>query len=147
VNEELRAELIGRADRDQAARQSLPPGHGYADYERIVAPVDTANTAWLRAIVAEDGWPGETLHERRTALGLEPEQVNRARIMAAEGLPAGVPGMPRPPRPEATISFNARSRALGLARLAGWPAGSTRSVLPGWSCGAGGTRTGNRSPR
>ena len=28
------------------------------------------------------------LDERRTALGLEPEQVNRARIMAAEGLAA-----------------------------------------------------------
>lgn len=173
MNEELRAELIERADRDQAARQSLPPGHGYADYERIVAPVDAANAAWLRAIVAEHGWPGETLvgpsaahaawllvqhaphdfqeeclplledavaradasprdlayltdrvlmfrdepqiygtqyvirdgrvtlwtvrdagrlDERRTALGLEPEQVNRARIMAAEGLPAGDAG-------------------------------------------------------
>jgi len=169
VNEELRAELIERADRDQAARQSLPPGHELADYERIVSPVDAANTAWLREIVATHGWPGGTLvgpaaahaawllvqhapydfqveclplledavargdasprdlayltdrvlmfrgepqvygtqyqvrdgqltlwtvrdadglDERRTALGLEPEQVNRARIMAAEGLAA-----------------------------------------------------------
>jgi hypothetical protein len=178
VNEELRAELVERADRDQAARQSLPPGHEFADYERIVSPVDAANTAWLREIVATHGWPGGTLvgpaaahaawllvqhaphdfqeqclplledavargdaaprdlayltdrvlmfrgepqvygtqyqvrdgqltlwtvrdadglHERRTALGLEREQVNRARIMAAEGTgddppaPAGNP--------------------------------------------------------
>jgi hypothetical protein len=40
-----------------------------------------------------------------------------------------------------------RRLTRALATLAGWPAGSTRSARPGWSCGAGGTRTGRRSPR
>jgi hypothetical protein len=167
VNNELRAELLERADRDQAARRSLPPGHALEQWEQIVEPVDRANTARLREIVAEHGWPGcrlvgeEAAHaawllaqhapqqfqeqclplledavaqgdaspadlaylrdrvlmqrgepqicgtqyvirdgvltlwtvqdpagldERRAALGLEPEAVNRAHLLAAEGL-------------------------------------------------------------
>ncbi len=61
VNDELWAELLERADRDQAARGSLPPGHGMEQWERIVEPVDRANTARLREIVAEHGWPGRRL--------------------------------------------------------------------------------------
>lgn len=167
MNNELRAELLERAARDQAARRSLPPDHGIEQWDKIVSPVDRANTARMREIVAEHGWPGhalagsdsahaawllvqhapaefqeqclpllkeaaargdasardlayltdrvlmfrgepqvygtqylvtdgslrlwdvcdpETLDQRRSALGLEPEAVNRARIMAAEGL-------------------------------------------------------------
>jgi hypothetical protein len=67
VNDELRAELLGRADRDQAARRSLPPGHGMEQWERIVEPVDRANTARLREIVAEHGWPGRRLVGKKAA--------------------------------------------------------------------------------
>jgi hypothetical protein len=61
VNDELRAELLERAGRDQAARELVPPGHGIEQWERIVEPVDHANTARLREIVAEHGWPGRRL--------------------------------------------------------------------------------------
>jgi hypothetical protein len=61
VNDELRAELLERAGRDQAARESLPPGHGMEQWEQLVEPVDRANTARLREIVAEHGWPGHQL--------------------------------------------------------------------------------------
>jgi Family of unknown function (DUF6624) len=63
MNEELRAELLERAGRDQAARSSLPPrgSHSHEAWQTIVAPVDEANTAWLRGVVAVHGWPGHAL--------------------------------------------------------------------------------------
>jgi hypothetical protein len=61
VNDELRAELLERAGRDQAARRSLPPGHGLEQWQEIVEPVDRANTARLQEIVGEHGWPGHQL--------------------------------------------------------------------------------------
>ena len=61
MNDELRAELLERADRDQAARESLPPGHDFEQWEQTVEPVDRANTARLQEIVAEHGWPGHRL--------------------------------------------------------------------------------------
>jgi hypothetical protein len=61
VNDELRAELLERAGRDQAARGSLPPGYGMEEWDRIVEPVDRANTARLREVVAGHGWPGRRL--------------------------------------------------------------------------------------
>jgi hypothetical protein len=61
VDEELRAELLDRAGRDQAARMSLRPGHAMADWEAVVAPVDRDNTARLREIVGRHGWPGHRL--------------------------------------------------------------------------------------
>jgi hypothetical protein len=61
VNEALRAELLEHARRDQAARESLLPGHDMRQWEQTVAPVDRANTARLREIVAEHGWPGHHL--------------------------------------------------------------------------------------
>ena len=54
-------ELLERAGRDQAARQSLPPGHDVEQWRKIVEPVDRANTARLKEIVAEHGWPGHRL--------------------------------------------------------------------------------------
>jgi hypothetical protein len=167
MDEDLRAELLERAERDQAARMSLRPGHGMQEWETVVAPVDRDNTARLREIIGEHGWPGHRLageagahaawlltqhappdlqeecmlllqdavargdaspadlaylmdrvlmhrgepqiygtqyqvrrgvlelwtvrdpsglNQRRTALGLEPEAANRARLLAAEGL-------------------------------------------------------------
>lgn len=61
VDEDLRAELLDRADRDQAARMSLRPGHGMLEWETVVEPVDRDNTARLREIVARYGWPGHRL--------------------------------------------------------------------------------------
>ena len=54
-------ELLERASRDQAARESLPLGHDMPQWEQIVEPVDQASTARLRQIVAEHGWPGHEL--------------------------------------------------------------------------------------
>ena len=61
MDENLSAELLERAGRDQAARMSLRPGHGMPEWETVVAPVDRDNTAWLREIVARHGWPGYEL--------------------------------------------------------------------------------------
>jgi hypothetical protein len=61
VNDPLRVELLERAGRDQAARESWKPAHDMQQWEQIVAPVDRANTARLREIVAEHGWPGHQL--------------------------------------------------------------------------------------
>jgi hypothetical protein len=61
VNEELHAELLERAARDQAARRSLPPRGSHEEWQAIVAPVDEANTAWLRGVVTAHGWPGHAL--------------------------------------------------------------------------------------
>jgi len=59
VDEGLRAELLHRADRDQAARKALPAGqHEIQQWEELVEPVDRANTARLREIIGEHGWPG-----------------------------------------------------------------------------------------
>jgi len=61
VNEELRTELLERADRDQTARKSLPPTQRAEQWEQVIAPVDRDNTARMREIVAEYGWPGYAL--------------------------------------------------------------------------------------
>jgi hypothetical protein len=61
MDEELSAELLERAGRDQAARTSLRPGHEMREWETVVAPVDRDNAAWLREIVARHGWPGYRL--------------------------------------------------------------------------------------
>jgi len=82
VDDELRAELLRRADRDQAARESLPAEHGMREWEETVAPVDRANTARLQEIAGEHGWPGHQLVGEEAALGLEPEAQNRARLLA-----------------------------------------------------------------
>ena len=58
MDEDLAAELLERADRDQAARMALTPGHEMAEWQSVVAPVDRDNTARLREIVAAHGWPG-----------------------------------------------------------------------------------------
>jgi hypothetical protein len=61
MNDELRAELLERAGRDQAARNSFPPGGSHDKWQEIVAPVDDANTSWLKSVVAAHGWPGQSL--------------------------------------------------------------------------------------
>jgi hypothetical protein len=61
VDEELSAELLERAGRDQAARKSLRPRHGMGEWEAAVAPVDRDNTARLREVIGRHGWPGRGL--------------------------------------------------------------------------------------
>lgn len=61
MNEQLRTELLARANRDQTARKSLPPAQRDQQWEQVIAPVDRDNTARMRQIVAEDGWPGYAL--------------------------------------------------------------------------------------
>jgi hypothetical protein len=61
MNEQLRTELLARADRDQTARKSLPPAQRDQQWEQVIAPVDRDNTARMRQIVAEYGWPGYAL--------------------------------------------------------------------------------------
>jgi hypothetical protein len=61
VNDALRVELLERAGRDQAARESLQPGHDMQQWAETVEPVDRVNTARLREIIAEHGWPGRQL--------------------------------------------------------------------------------------
>jgi hypothetical protein len=58
VDEDLSAELVARAERDQAARLALRPGHGTPEWEATVAPVDRDNAAWLREVIVRHGWPG-----------------------------------------------------------------------------------------
>ena len=58
VDEELRAELLERAARDQAARLSMRPDHTMAEWVTLVAPVDRDNTTRLREIIGRHGWPG-----------------------------------------------------------------------------------------
>jgi hypothetical protein len=61
MNDELRAEILERADRDQAARTSLPAQPASEQWEQIVDPVDQDNAARLREIIADHGWPGHDL--------------------------------------------------------------------------------------
>ncbi|MCF2532402.1 DUF6624 domain-containing protein [Yinghuangia soli] len=57
MNDDLAAELHRRYTRDQEARTAYTPGGDWAD----VVSVDTDNTAWLKDVIAEHGWPGTTL--------------------------------------------------------------------------------------
>ena len=61
MNDALGKELLLRAGRDQAARESLPRQHDMQQWNQIVEPVDRANAARLREIMAEYGWPGHQL--------------------------------------------------------------------------------------
>ena len=68
MDEELSAELLEHAGLDQAARMSLRPGHEMLEWETVVAPVDRDNTARLREIVGQHGWPGHRWLGRRARM-------------------------------------------------------------------------------
>jgi hypothetical protein len=55
---DLRAELLRRAGRDQAVRESGEPGD--RDW-KLVGAVDADNLGWLQRVVAEVGWPGRSM--------------------------------------------------------------------------------------
>jgi hypothetical protein len=56
--EALRAELLRRRDLDQAARAAFA---GAAEDKAQIIAMDDANTAWLRTLVDQIGWPGRTV--------------------------------------------------------------------------------------
>ncbi|TDD53286.1 hypothetical protein E1286_07655 [Nonomuraea terrae] len=58
----LREELLQRMQRDQAVRTCVPPNTPQTDeqYAEFVA-VDASNTAFLKRVVAQHGWPGRDL--------------------------------------------------------------------------------------
>jgi hypothetical protein len=53
MDEQLRAELLRRVEKDQAARKALDPD--------AMREADGENLPWLKAVVAEHGWPGSWL--------------------------------------------------------------------------------------
>lgn len=65
TDEALRGELLKRVETDQAVRfglmhkQQAGRSPDSLDIQRVLA-VDTANTTWLKGIVASRGWPGRS---------------------------------------------------------------------------------------
>jgi hypothetical protein len=55
LNQDLRAELLRRFERDQAARRAA----GAAQLEAMTR-VDGENLPWLKQVIAEIGWPGQS---------------------------------------------------------------------------------------
>jgi len=53
MDEQLRAELLRRVEKDQAARKALDPD--------AMGEADGENLPWLKAVVAEHSWPGASL--------------------------------------------------------------------------------------
>ena len=53
LDERLRAELLRRVDKDQVARKALDPDG--------MREADAENLPWLKAVIAEHGWPGSAL--------------------------------------------------------------------------------------
>ena len=53
MDEELRSELFRRMEKDQVARKAM-------DHEGM-READGENLPWLRAVIAEHGWPGASL--------------------------------------------------------------------------------------
>jgi hypothetical protein len=81
MDQELRAELLSRAEADQAARHALPPRHTLREWNEVVAPVDDTNLAWMRQV---NGWPGHTLvgHDGAQAAWLLVQHSPHARVGA-----------------------------------------------------------------
>jgi hypothetical protein len=67
VDDELRRELLARAEEDQRVRNQAPMPKG--QYVMRLSPeaaeewrrVDTGNTRWLAGVLATRGWPGRTM--------------------------------------------------------------------------------------
>jgi hypothetical protein len=60
VHAELRAELLRRTERDQAARRAATGRAGDPEPPAFAA-VDAENLPWLRQVITEHGWPGRSL--------------------------------------------------------------------------------------
>jgi hypothetical protein len=67
MDEELRRELLARAEEDQRVRHQVSPPKGQpvirlsAEAAEESRRVDTDNTRWLADILATRGWPGRTV--------------------------------------------------------------------------------------
>lgn len=61
IDQPLRRELLARAEKDQAVRQKAIAGGNSAKSWKQTVPVDQDNTAWLKKVVAEKGWPTSTM--------------------------------------------------------------------------------------
>lgn len=59
----LRQELLRRSEKDQKARVEVPadPAKITRALVKRIQSVDKANTAWLKRVVQQYGWPGESL--------------------------------------------------------------------------------------
>lgn len=61
IDQPLRRELLARVEKDQAVRQkAIADGNSSEAWQRTV-PVDRDNTAWLKNVVAEKGWPNRSM--------------------------------------------------------------------------------------
>ncbi|MGS0572113.1 DUF6624 domain-containing protein [Xanthomonas oryzae pv. oryzicola] len=61
LNLQLRQELLARMEKDQQVRYAAIAAGGKPADWATVTPVDRANTAWLKQVVAAQGWPGRRL--------------------------------------------------------------------------------------
>lgn len=60
IDQPLRRELLARVENDQAVRQKVIAEGAGGSWEKTV-PVDRDNTAWLKKVVAEKGWPTRSM--------------------------------------------------------------------------------------
>jgi len=60
IDQPLRRELLARVEKDQAVRQKVIAEGAGGSWEQTV-PVDRDNTAWLKKVVMEKGWPTKSL--------------------------------------------------------------------------------------
>lgn len=69
LDTELRDELLRRAARDQAVRTAVPQGESWPEHIREECRlVDADNTSFMKAVIAEHGWPGHDLVRERAAI-------------------------------------------------------------------------------
>ncbi|OAX57950.1 DUF6624 domain-containing protein [Xanthomonas graminis] len=60
IDQSLRQELLARVEKDQAVRQKVIAEGAGGSWEHTV-PVDRDNTAWLKKVVMEKGWPTKSM--------------------------------------------------------------------------------------
>lgn len=60
IDDKLRQELLNRMEKDQLVRQDVMKRVDEAEAERMMK-IDRENTAWLKKVVDDHGWPGNVL--------------------------------------------------------------------------------------
>ncbi|CTP92939.1 hypothetical protein XTPLMG730_3671 [Xanthomonas translucens pv. phlei] len=60
IDQSLRQELLARVEKDQAVRQKVIAEGAGGSWEQTVQ-VDRDNTAWLKKVVMEKGWPTKSM--------------------------------------------------------------------------------------